>query len=485
MVPVAGKEEFRVKRRVFIVCAASVLLLNVGVSAPALAGTADSRAIAEGKASVPSADWQREKLPARATKPEQLKYMGAFNMPKDGGGSGHLSWPHAGSFSGLTYCPKGDSKGAGDGFPGSLFGTTHPSTHAISEISIPVPKIPKKKSHTGLNYAKTLQPFKSISARVVTKGGGKWGMRLRGIGYMSARGKQDGDRIYFGGFRSYVSPKNWSRGSVSADLSKLKVDGLWQLEGQGAYNGVADLMEIPKEWADKHCDGMYLAWSGNILATGSPRYAIGRGPAVIATAPWRDGNPPKPGQRLKCKVLLQYGGYRCSKQEEIRDRQRADGWHGAAWTATGNRSAIVFFGIKDMGETYYGYAKTPEGYKVYDNDRRNPLPGTNGSRFVYKDFNGKVHPCHKVKGYRGYKPDFPKACIYLYDPNDLAKVAQGKMKPYEPQYYARLDVSKYMFQKRNTPRGCGYDRKNNLLYVLECRASGKLPVVHVWKIQSP
>ena len=74
---------------------------------------------------------------------------------------------------------------------------------------------------------------------------------------------------------------------------------------------------------------------------------------------------------------------------------------------------------------------------------------------------------------------------------DLAKVAQGSLKPHEPQYYARLDVSDIVFRTQALV-GCGYDRKNNLLYAMELDAVGeagnsssRLPIVHVWRINRP
>jgi len=459
-------------RDLFAATMAAVLL----AAAPAWAMTgAEAKAITEGKRPVPSADWQLESVPANAIRPGQIEYLGAFNVPKDGGGTGRLSWQYGGG--GLTYYPKGDPKGAGDGFPGSLFGTGHERGHGVSEISIPKPRVSRKKDHTELDYAETLQPFKCVTAGVTTKGGRGWPMRIQSIGYLPAQGDQHGDRVYYGGFRSYVSTSEWSRGAFGTDFSRFKPEGLWQLEGHGAFNGVAAIMEIPKEWADRHCDGMYLAWSGNILATGSGNYALGMGPAVIAAAPWRDGDPPRPGARLKSRTLLKYGG--CSTRLGVRDRQRADSWAGAAWATAGDRSAIIFVGRKDMGETYYGYPKTPEGYKVYDN--RGKVPG--GTKYAYRDFDGKLHPYGKYNGGRGWKADFPRACFYFYDPEDLAKVAQGKMKPHEPQYYARLDVSKHMLKKGNTPRGCGYDRERGLLYACERKVAGRFPVIHVWRLR--
>ena len=51
------------------------------------------------------------------------------------------------------------------------------------------------------------------------------------------------------------------------------------------------------------------------------------------------------------------------------------------------------------------------------------------------------------------------------------------------QYYARLDATDLLFGKVRDLRGCGYDRKNGLLYSFEAYgAKDLLPIVHVWKL---
>lgn len=90
------------------------------------------------------------------------------------------------------------------------------------------------------------------------------------------------------------------------------------------------------------------------------------------------------------------------------------------------------------------------------------------------------------------------ARFLLYDSSDLAKVAAGKLKPWQPQSYARLDVDWRLFHKRSKVEpaklGTGvqrryrigavaWDRRGGRLFVLEPFAGGAQPVVHVWRIR--
>ena len=80
--------------------------------------------------------------------PNNLEYQGAFRLPE---GSNGTDWSYSGNA--LTYYPKGDPKGAKDGYPGSLFGTGNDTHLFVSEISIPIPKISKDKNVNELKYS--------------------------------------------------------------------------------------------------------------------------------------------------------------------------------------------------------------------------------------------------------------------------------------------------------------------------------------------
>jgi hypothetical protein len=98
---------------------------------------------------------------------------------------------------------------------------------------------------------------------------------------------------------------------------------------------------------------------------------------------------------------------------------------------------------------------------------------------------------------RGWWTNRFETQFILYNPSDLAEVANGHKKPYEPQPYAVVRPDKNLFlnsQDDIDDRGAGdrrryrlgavaYDRQNDLLYVLERYADGAKPVVHVWQVR--
>jgi hypothetical protein len=99
---------------------------------------------------------------------------------------------------------------------------------------------------------------------------------------------------------------------------------------------------------------------------------------------------------------------------------------------------------------------------------------------------------------RGWWTTHYDAQFIMYNPADLAQVATGTMKPWEPQPYASLDIDDHLYlnpsgtdldmlgtgeQRRYRIGDVAFDRANGLLYVLEQYADGAKPVVHVWRVQ--
>jgi hypothetical protein len=106
--------------------------------------------------------------------------------------------------------------------------------------------------------------------------------------------------------------------------------------------------------------------------------------------------------------------------------------------------------------------------------------------------------CEGHSDYRGWWPTRFDAQFILFNPDDLAQVAMKKMDPWEPQPYASLDIDEHLYlnpagveqdmlgtgvQRRFKIGAVAYDRKNNLLYVLELYADGAKPVIHVWRVR--
>ncbi|HUT71732.1 MAG TPA: hypothetical protein VMW89_13750 [Desulfatiglandales bacterium] len=85
-----------------------------------------------------------------------------------------------------------------------------------------------------------------------------------------------------------------------------------------------------------------------------------------------------------------------------------------------------------------------------------------------------------------------RARIIFYNPDDLAAVAHGTMKLYEPQPYASADIDQYLFdpgydhkrKKRYLLGAIAFDRARRLLYVIERRAEEERSLIHVWSVIS-
>jgi hypothetical protein len=99
---------------------------------------------------------------------------------------------------------------------------------------------------------------------------------------------------------------------------------------------------------------------------------------------------------------------------------------------------------------------------------------------------------------RGWWSSRFDAQMILYDPADLAKVANGEWESWMPQPYAVIDIDEPLYlsppewermmlgwgdQRRKRIGDVAYDRQNGLLYVLELYADEAKPVVHVWQVQ--
>lgn len=89
---------------------------------------------------------------------------------------------------------------------------------------------------------------------------------------------------------------------------------------------------------------------------------------------------------------------------------------------------------------------------------------------------------------RGYFADSFRTVVLLYDPDDLARVAAGELRSWEPQPYATVDITSFMIQPLDTYEietgGVAYDAARGLLFITEKYgyAAAWRPVVHVWRL---
>jgi len=405
--------------------------------------------------------------PGNRIQPENLTYLGAFRLPEGSGGS---NWDYSGH--GLTYYPGGDPAGADDGFPGSLYGFGHDHQLMVSEITIPTPVI--SKNLDDLNTAATLQPFADITAGLFDPDAVD--LPRAGIEYLPPQGNQTTGKLHFvwGQHFQFFEP---SHGWSELDLSNPQPAGLWVFDGFTNYVTSDYLFEIPEAWANAYTPGLRLA-------TGRFREGVwgGFGPALFAFAPWEDGSPPPPSSTLtSITPLLLYGIQEEGNPEIVSDSsmmmngyQEADHWWGAAWLTSRDYAAVVFAGTKALGSSWYGFANGVVW--PYDCADHTPVTCPDVPEWPYSD--------------RGYWAESFQAQMIFFDPNQLAAVAQGHIQPYEPQPYATLDLTPYLFDpnidlgeyKRDLVGAAAFDREHGYLFVVERLADEYKSVIHVFQI---
>ncbi len=404
-------------------------------------------------------------LPTSLLQPQDLVYQGAFRLPD--GTSDVKSWLWGGQA--MTYYPGGDPNGPDDGYPGSIFAAGHGWEHQVSEISIPVPKnittattadqsMANVQGLGDLNTAGTLQGFHDIFHVSDLE------IPRTGLEYLPKQGSQTSAKLYFCyGYHMQDGPADLTHGWCDLNLAKPNIKGSWYLEGLSAcvQNMSTNdyLFEIPGNWSDAYVPGKRLA-------TGRYRDGgwSGQGPSIFAIGPWNQGNPPAAGTALENTPLLLYTSTCDYDAEEhtMNNYHHADEWSGAAWLTAGDKAAVVFAGTKGTGDCWYGFA---DGTLWPNDDDYIPPPPNDDRGWWSTGFEGQ---------------------FLFYDPADLAGVAQGTKKPYEPQPYAVMKIDQYLYhvtskqQKYHLGAIC-FDRSHGLLYVFEFLADGDKPLVHVWK----
>ncbi len=390
---------------------------------------------------------------AARLQPENLVYKGAFRLP---GASGGSDWGWSGDA--LAYHPDGDTNGPDDGYPGSLFGIGHDHQEYVSEIGIPAPVVSKARNTGELKTARTLQPFADVRAGHF-KG---YEMYRSGLAYLPPQGKQTAGKLYFCfGQHMHEGFKGPTHCWCDLDLANPNTAGPWRIADFEEYVTSDYLFTIPKAWAEANTPGL-------LLATG--RYRDGgqgsQGPSVIAIGPWNDGNPPAAGTKLKAVCLLKYSTVVDEEQHTVSGYHHADEWAGAAWLTAGTKAAVVFVGTKGVGKCWYGFAN---GVVWPEEGPWPPVP---------------PYPNDE----RGWWSTGFEGQMLFYDPADLAAVARGKKRPYEPQPYAVMKLDPHLFgvkkpQQKTHVRACTFDRGRGYLYVLEFRGDeDDKSLVHVWKV---
>jgi hypothetical protein len=424
--------------------------------------TAGQPSGAEPKASSPaspaSAPTSPPTAPGAAARlmPADLVYQGAFRLPD---GPEEFAWLYSGQ--GLTYYPDGDPKGPDDGTPGSLFGIGHDWNQHVSEISIPKPVVSKAKNLAELPTATTLQPFANVRGSLFP---GDLEQARGDIEYLPPQGKQKTGKLYFcWGPHMHDAQAVPSHGMCELTLKDPKPAGPWKFGDLWTYLTCDYIFAIDPAWAARNTPGMLLA-TGRFRDGGQGSM----GPALFAYGPWNEGDPPAAGASLKAVPLLRYGSVYDGPEaasRTMKDYHHSDDWAGGAWLTAGDKAAVIFVGTKGRGKCWYGFANGvvwPE---------EGPWP--------------EVPPAPNDQ--RGWWSTEFLGRMLFYDPADLAAVVAGKMKPWQPQPYATMDLDPVLFgvtskQKTRHVGDVTFDRQRGLVYMIEFRGDEDKSLVHVWKI---
>ncbi len=388
--------------------------------------------------------------PAGLLHAENWEYKGAFRLPESSGGS---NWNYSASAS--TFFPDGDSLGANDGYPGSIYALGHDWYFDISEIDIPIPIISPTKNPGDLNTANTLQPFTNVTSGVFDTIA--YEIIRMGLEYIPAQGLQSSGNLYMCVGQHLQFVHDYSHISLSTDLSNPQTSGPWYFGNIDNYRSNDYMFSIPETWAQNHV-------SGRMLICGRYRDGgwSGKGPNLFAFAPWQEGNPPPPEYELQNITHLL--GY--SDNDSLDGYKHADEWNGGAWLTYDTLASVAIVGTKALGDCWYGFADGT----LWPNDS-NYIP---------------PYPYDQ----RGWWADDYQARILFYNPDDLAAVAAGSLLPYEPQPYDHLDIGEFLYNPQHDLGqyqlgSCCYDRQNGLIYIFERIADGDKSLVHVFQIVSP
>jgi hypothetical protein len=436
-------------------------------------------------------------MPAPRLVPADFRYLGAFRLPEGGERPDTLAY----GGNAMTYNPSGNPGGTGNSLPGSLFISGHdrmpygelPDGSQIAEVTIPQPV--RSKDLGSLPRATFVQRLHNVTAGHYP---GLDEIPRIGLQYLDVAATGPKIHIAWGQHFEPEQPVG-SHGWFDPDLAHPEFTGTWFIRDLSPYSVNDYMLEIPADWADAHANGRYL---------GTGRYRdggwSGMGPSLVAYRPWTDdeGTPAEPGTHLGQTTLLLYeSSQNTANIERVMDGyQHPDEWAGGAWvTTTTGKSAVLFAGTKATGAKYwYGfvnpkgpelacvYAPVVQEYTACRQADSSPCPPSD------------LTECPGHNEARGWWSSRYQGQFVLYDPDDLADVAEGRKEPWEPQPYASVDIDEHLHLKappwdddyvgRGQQRGfrvsaVAYDRANDLLYVVEPLVDDGQPVVHVWRVR--
>ena len=386
----------------------------------------------------------------------QISYQGAFRLPDDDGLGESWAYAHRD----LTFYPQGNpGYNPETELPGSLYGYGHNLRDQIAEISIPIPV--RSTNPAELPRAGTLQAlvniFPNIYSGSSTPPGGS-DQKSLGLAYHSG-GNGVGPRLYYT-ISNYYGTDTSALVMGAFDLDLTTATAGWHVGGLPPANVNTGLiamvaLTVPSGWANAYTGGRSLiVGCGYLSGIGLPS----AGPSLYAVAPWSGGNLPANGGYTDAVELLKYG-------EDLTLNQGVNfSWgeyvDGGVWMSAGSRSAIVLSYRHNFGDWWYGFTS-----------------GTHNTEYDIPEPDFGSH---------GIAVTQWKTGLLFYNPDDLARVAQGTMESYEPLPYAGFDLAQYSLVDGGESGGLAFDEANGYLYFIDYNGDPGYEfgysLIHVFKV---
>jgi hypothetical protein len=386
--------------------------------------------------------------PSQLIQPTDLVYQGAFAYPPGD------DWAYSGHA--LAYYPEGDPTGPANGYPGSLYAAGHAWYDLVGEITIPEPVI--SDDFDDLPRASVLRTLADITEGWkdnCTYNDDCIYREVDGLEYLPNINK------IIWNLRDWYNVAGYDQDSLGwSEFDMTGAQGVWHIgerDNDVFHNAKTCnyLFQAPESFASQYLNGKWLI-AGNHRAAGA--FGGSQGPTLYALAPWEDGDPPESGQNLDALALVYYPEVypECLDNPDecyFPNYRPKDDWGGGAWVHTSDKSGILIFGRKGLGDNCYG---TPE------------------------ECGGDA--CDPYKGYHAY-PYEPQ--ILFYDPEELKEVMTGIREPWEVvPYEVYRPLNEVLDQECATLGATAYDQERGLIYVTEQEAGpwGET-VVHVWEVR--
>lgn len=407
-----------------------------------------------------------------------IRFIGAFRLPVDYDGQ-NSAWSYASS--GLAWRPQEDDEnGPGEikpgHLPGSLYGVGHPLAPQIAEFTIPKPIV--SQNPLDFRRAELVQPFSTDIWPAVYDSG--WqpaggGDAVVGITWHD-EGTPETRGLYYAIHNAYAMGETRAHGFIAPDLSGAT--GAWHLGGLLGQDGYLEpsltdryLFSAPASWVQKHAQSrQLLVGQGYQSGEGIPSY----GPTVFAISPTeKNGRLPVDKAVVKATTLLRYGTDGSTPEQWLSNWSLTMGYSGAAWLESNQKSAVAFAVSRPLGDTWYG---GEDGTVTFTSDLDLPMTRTSSGQI------------------RGPMATQRQVSLYLYNPDDLAKVASGELQPWQPQPYQIVDLKADLMgglSERETNAGAiAFDSENGFLYMIQSNADtswgtqgyNRRSLIYVWKI---